>query len=208
MMVAFFVAWLAVIVLAWTLTQRRPEYEPIAVLLSVGFAADAVYPMLALLLRSAYPRAVWASGMLANGLALVWPAALVAAALVVFAGKKPWGAALGWACALAALAIGGPIAGDGSEPHVLTMVQVVASLSAAGIGLVWYRTARRARTAANSAHFALMAIIVTEVVALLGAWRIGPSEHWPVSQALYVVMFGIVGVMQGRFLCSSQPSLS
>jgi hypothetical protein len=208
MMLAFFAVWLAVIVMAWALTQRRPEHKPIAVLLSVGFVADVVYPILALLLHSACPRATWASGMLANGLALVWPAAVVGAALVVFAGKKPWAAGFGWACALAAIAVSCSIAGNDSEPRVLTMIQVMASLSAAGIGITWYRAARKARTAANSAHFVLMAIIVTEVVALLGAWRIGPLEHWPVSQALYVLMFGLVGFMQGRLLCSSQPSLS
>jgi hypothetical protein len=182
MTLAFFAAWLTVIGLAWTLASRRSEHKPIAVLLSVGLAADLLYPVLeATLLGSLRAEHHWATGMVVNALALVWPAAVAWAALVVFARKKPWAAVLGWACALTLLGFARQL-GDGTEPRTLALVQVIASMSAAGMGLVWYGGARATRTPPTSAHFALMTIIVTEVVALFGAWRAGPFEQWPVSQ--------------------------
>jgi len=73
----------------------------------------------------------------------MWPAAIVAAALVVFAGRKPWAALLGWSIVLVMLAVLHPIAGDGSQARVLAVVQSLSIVAAAGVGYAWYRELER-----------------------------------------------------------------
>ena len=208
MMLLFFALWLSVIVLAWMLARKRPEHRAVAVLLSVGFAADIVHP--ALDAMAAPPQAdpvnqwlAWIAGVLGNGLALLWPAALVGAALIVFAGRKPWAAIAGWACALALLVLLHPA----REVHAraFSLVQALAVACAVGIGVSWYR--RKGDRPMTSAHFALAMILSTELVGLLGAWRVGPFEHWPISQVLYLLLFAMLLVSQWRYLWRSpQPS--
>ena len=145
----------------------------------------------------------WIAFVLANGLALLWPAALVGAALVVFAGRRPWAAIAGWACALAVLTVVHPAGAD--QARAFALVQLLAVASAAAVGVTWYR--RREGRPMSSAHFALAMILSTELVSLLGAWRVGPFEHWPISQVLYLVLFAMLIVSQWRYLWSSpQPS--
>jgi hypothetical protein len=214
MMIAFFATLAVAAALAWIVTSRRPEHRPLALLLSVGLAselaqlawnAEVLTPLRASL-GVQMPWTGWAraAGLVADALYFVWPAALVAAALVVFAGRKPWAAVAGWACAVAALAVLHPIAADGSLGRVLTAVQVFSVAVSALLGVAWYR---RTTKPGSSAHYALGMIVTTELVSLLGAWRIGPFEHWPVSQVLYLSLFGMLIVSQGRYLWSSpQPS--
>jgi len=208
MMLLFFALWLAVIVLAWMLARRRPEHRVIAVLLSVGFAVDIVRPVFDGLAAPAdaapsLQRLAWIAGVLAHAVALLWPAALVGAALVVFAGKRPWAAVAGWAGALAMLVIVHPARED--QARAFALVQLLATACAAGLVVAWYR--KRAGRAMSSAHFALAMILSTELVSLLGAWRVGPFEHWPISQALYLLLFAMLIVSQWRYLWSSpQPS--
>jgi hypothetical protein len=208
MMLLFFALWLAVIVLAWMVARRRPEHRAVAVLLSVGFAADIVRPMFDGIAAppDAAPslqRLAWIAGVVAHALALLWPAALVGAAIVVFSGKKPWAAVAGWACALAALVIVHPARED--QARAFALVQLLAVAWAAVLGVGWYR--RRGDGSMSSAHFALAMILSTELVSLLGAWRVGPFEHWPISQVLYILLFVMLIVSQWRYLWSSpQPS--
>ena len=50
-------------------------------------------------------------------------------------------------------------------------------------------------------------IVSTETISLFGAWRVGLFEQWPVSQVLYLTLFGMLILSQGRLLWSSpQPS--
>jgi hypothetical protein len=103
------------------------------------------------------------------------------------------------------------VAGDDGALRTFVACQVASCAVAAGLGFAWYRSARRRGRdgeAPTSAHFALAAVVVTEVVALFGAWRLGPVEHWWVSRALYALMFVLVGLTQGRYLCSPQSSPS
>jgi hypothetical protein len=208
--------WLALVVvtaMAWALASKRREHRPIAVLLSLGLAAEVAQRALSVAvlapLRAALgvdvPWSGWAraAGLLYDAVALTWPAALVGAALVVFAGRRPWAALLGWSFAVAAFAGAHPIAGDGSQARAYTAVQTLAVAIAAGLGLGWIRG--RA-TPATTAQYALAMMVIAELVSLLGAWRVGLFEGWPIAQALYLVMFGVVALVQGRFLWTSPQS--
>jgi hypothetical protein len=209
-----FIVWTVAVSFAWKLTARRPEYRPIAILLTVGIAADMLYlgwsvAVLGPLARSlgvAVPWTGWArvAGVVANALSLVWPASLVATALVMTK-AKPWIAIAGWVLAVLAFVVLHPIAGDGSQEQLLLVVRAAAALATTAIGITWIQ--RPNREPATAADFALALVLTGELLSLLGAWRVGVFEHWYVSQALYLATFGMLIVSQGRYLCSSpQPS--
>ena len=203
------------VVLAWILASRRPEHRPVALLLSIGLVVDAgrhvfdgaVLAPLRDSLGVATPWTGWArvAGFLADAVTLVWPAAILAAVLVVFAGRKPWPALAGWACVVAVLAVAHPIAGDGSQARALALAgHAHAIMASAGIVLAWYR---RTTEPAGSARLALALIVSAEAISLLGAWRVGPFERWPIAQILYLALFGVLVLAQARFLRSPpQPS--
>jgi hypothetical protein len=214
MTIALLLTFAAAVVVAWILASKRPEHRSVALLLSFGLIADAglcvfdaaVLAPLRASLGTATPWTGWAraAGFLADAVTLVWPAAILAAVLVVFAGRKPWPALAGWACVLVVLAVAHPIAGDGSQARALALANTLAIMASAGIVLAWYR---KTTEPAGSARLALALIVSAEAVSLLGAWRVGPFERWPVAQALYLALFGALVLAQGRFLWSSpQPS--
>ena len=122
---------------------------------------------------------------------------------MVFAGRRPRAAVIGWVIAVALFALIHPIAGDGSEARAFTTAHVLSGVGCAALGMTWYRRTLRPAT---SAHFALAMIVTAEVISLLGAWRIGPYEGWLISQVLYLLMLVVVIVVQGRFLWSSPQS--
>ena len=214
MMFALFAMYGMAVMLAWILASKRPEHRPVALLLSLGLTVEVVQLALEVgvlaPLRASLgvevPWTGWASvvGLVAKAVWMIWPAALTATVLVAF-GKKPWAAFIGWACALAFFATAHPIAGDGSEARALAMVEVGFVAVSAAVLIAWYRQPMRPM---NSAQFALTMIVATELVSLLGAWRVGPFEQWPVSQVLYLVLFGVLILTQGRWLWNSpQPSV-
>jgi len=213
MMLSLFALYIGAVVLAWLLTSKRPEHRPVALLLSLGLAVEIVQlalevGVLAPLRTSlgvATPWTGWAevAGLAAKAVWMTWPAALAGTVLVAF-GRKPWLAFVAWACALAAFAVIHPIAGDGSEARALVAVEVLFVAISAGVLVAWYRKPSQPM---NSAQFALTMIVATELVSLLGAWRVGLFAQWPVSQVLYLVLFGVLILTQGRFLWNSpQPS--
>jgi hypothetical protein len=212
MMIALFAMYVGAAVLAWILTAKRPEHRPVALLLSLGLAVEVLQlvlevGVLAPLRASLGVQAPWTGwaavvGLMAKGVWAIWPAALAATVLVAF-GRKPWLAIVGWACTMIVFAVVHPIAGDGSEARVLAVVEVLFVAISAGVLVAWYSKPSRPM---NSAQFALTMIVATELVSLLGAWRVGLFEQWPVSQMLYLVLFGVLILTQGRALWNSpQP---
>lgn len=207
------IALVIVTAMAWALASKRREHRPVAVLFSIGLVGELVlraYDATILAsLREALgidvPWTGWAraAALLSHAIVLTWPAALVAACLVVFARRRPWLAVIGWAVAVAAFAVAHPIAGDGSLARAFTAAQVLSVSVSAALCLMWLR---RRTTPATSAQYALMMVVIAESLSLLGAWRVGLFEAWPISQMAYLFMFGIVALVQGRFLWTPQVS--
>lgn len=207
MIIAIFVVSTAAAALAWVVARRRLEHRPIAMLLSAGLAFNAA--LLALNVAVLAPMrerfgmaAPWtgcarAAGHLADALELAWPASVVATALVVFAGRKPWPAFLGWAALVAAMVATHPTAADGSLGRVLTAAALFSAIVSAGLFVAWYRRPRKPTT---SAHYALAMIVAIELASLVAAWRVGPFEHWDLSQVVYMVLFVALVALQGRLV--------
>jgi hypothetical protein len=207
MIAALFCSWAIALMLAWALTRRRDDYRPIAWLLSVGFGADTLYQLMSMVDYGTDIFGAWGASVAANVLALAWPTALVAAALRVYLCRGPVPALAGAGVALVGLAFGPPQVSARGVPLILTAVQVLAATGAASLASTWYRNAWRERQEPTPAHFILTMVVLTEVVSLLGAWRIGPREHWGVSQVLYLTMLGLVSVVEGGYLCSPKSSM-
>jgi hypothetical protein len=207
------IALVIVTAMAWALAVKRREHRPIAVLFSLGLGGElaiqaydaTVLEPLRAGLGVDVPWTGWAraAALLSHAIVLTWPAALVGAALVVFAGRRPWPAVVGWVLAVALFAVTHPIAGDGTLAAALTAAQAVSVAAAAAVCLTWllWRT-----TPAMSAQYTLLMIVIAESISLLGAWRVDLFGAWPVSQVAYLVMFGSVALVQGRFLWTPQVS--
>jgi hypothetical protein len=215
MMIAYLVMLAATTLLAWVVAERRPEHRPIALLLSAQLAAELALLALAVgvlaplraELGVSVPWTGWArvAGHLADALWLVGSALVVAAALVVFAGRKPWPAFAGWACAVAALVVVHPIAGDGSQGPMLSAAQGLATVVSAGLFVAWRR---RATKPATPAQFCLTMIVANELISLLGAWWAGPFQRWSVTQFSAWLVLGVLVLLQGRSLWTTRLSPS
>jgi len=214
MMLVFFFSLMAVaVVTAWLLASRRPEHRAVAVLLTFGLLADVgthlfdvgVIVPLREALGVQTPWTGWArvAAVVYNALVLAWPTALVATVIHVFTKRAPAIAIVGWALVVAFFSIVHPT--TGSQQLALTLANSLAAFVAAGIVVHSFLNTKKP---ASSAQFALALVSFAEVSSLLGAWRIGPFENWPISQVLYLALFGVLAVAQGRFLWFSQPQPS
>jgi hypothetical protein len=201
--------------LAWVLAQRRPEHRPIALLLSALLATDAAQWAIEVgalaPLRARFGVEVQWTGWarvavhVAEALWLIWPAAVVAASLMVFAGRKPWPALVGWTAFVAGIVIGYPSLRHGNLVPVLVAALVLSLVISVGLFVGWYRRP----APATSAHFSMTMILAIEMTSLFAAWRhVQVIEHWDLSQVLGLVLFGALIVFQGRCLWTTQSTRS
>src|ERR1700722_8153226 len=192
---------------AWFLSTRRQEHRPVAILLTAGLALDIidhVYDLAVIAplrgeLGLQAPWTGWArvAGAMADAIGLLWPAALVGAAFVVFLGKRPWPALVGWAVIVLWLTLAHPMASDGTLARYLAAAESIGAAVAVGIAIQWFV---RTTKAGNSAQLTLAIITLAEVISLLGTWRVGVFQNWMISQALYLMMLVSVIIAQGRIL--------
>jgi hypothetical protein len=202
MLILFVASCATAAVLAWLIATRHPEHRATAALLSTllglqmaVLALDSALlgPLRAELgVHAPWTGWAWAASLLTNALELAWPAAILGTAIVVFARKKPWPAVVAWAAAVVAYAALHPIAGDNSQPHFRATADMLGALSAALLGISWYR--RRA-DAARPAHHVLGMIIVMELLALPETPRVGALQNWPAPPIVYVVVLAVIALM-------------
>jgi hypothetical protein len=200
--------------LAWALARRKPEYRPIAYLLTAGLASDVAQRALRPLLlhwAATLGDATWTgwprvTAHAYQALFMVWPAALAATALVVFLERKPWPVIACYGAVVAGVVVLHPKARDGSLPRVYAAVQMACLLVAVGSAAMWYLSSRRTRGRASTAQAALMFILSVEVPSLAGAWRIGIFANWHLAQIAALIMFIVLITLQGVFLWKSLPS--
>lgn len=200
--------------LAWILARRRAEHHPVAVLLTVGLGADGARQVLRTLYLNAAMQRLGAdvpwtgparlAATLSHALFLAWPAALVGAALVVFLRRRAWPAGAAHLATVAAIVVVHPIAGNGSLARALTAVQLAAVLSSLGCALTWYL--RPTKEPTSTAQAALSLIVGVELTTLGFAWRTGIFAGWHLSQAIYVVMYAVLIILQGGFVWQSSRS--
>jgi len=200
--------------LAWMLARRRAEHRPVAVLLTVGLGADVAQRTLRTFYLGAVTQRLGAdipwtglarlAATFFHALFLAWPAALLGAALVVFLRRGAWPAGAAYAAGIAWIVVVHPIAGNGSLAQALTAAQLAAVLASLGCGLTWYL--RPTTEPTSTAQAALALIIGVELTTLAFAWRTGIFANWHLSQAIYVVMYAVLTILQGGFVWQSSRS--
>lgn len=190
-------------VLAWALSLRRVEHRPIACLLSVYLAADVARHFLTkYAIRPAIksfgdaPWTGWArvAAVVDESLFIAGPLALVGTALVVYLGRKTWPALVAYLALVLYLIITHPMTLDESLPRFYTAVQVASVAIATGCGLTWYL---RVKTPATSAQACLSLAVAVECLSLFFSWRVGVFTKWHLAQAIYLVLFGALTLIQG-----------
>jgi hypothetical protein len=202
MLILFVVSCATAAVLAWMIATRHPEHRATAALLSallglqmavIALDAALLGPLRARLgVHAPWTGWAWAASLLTNALELAWPAAILGTALVVFARQKPWPAVVAWGVAVVAYAARHPLAGDGSQQCFRATADMLGALSAAVLGIFWYR--RRA-AAAMPRHHVLGVIIVMELLALPETPRVGVLQNWPAPPIVYVVVLAVIALM-------------
>jgi hypothetical protein len=217
MTIAMFVALAAAGLLAWVLAERCPEHRPIALLLSALLASDAaqwglevgvIAPCRATL-GVLVPWTGWArvAVHLAEAMWLVWPAGVVAASGVVFAGLKAWPALrpalFGWAAFVVGIAVGYPSARSGNLARVLGAAVALSIIISLKHFAGWYR---RGTPPVTSAHFSLAMILAINVTSLFATWRVGFLQHLDVAQTFYLVLLCAIILLQGRSLWTLQST--
>ncbi len=130
--------------------------------------------------------------LLHNALDLVWPAALLGAALVVFAGRRPWPSAVAWALAVALYAGLHPLASDGSQARFHGLAAMLACVGGGALGARYY--VGRTERAEPAAHV-LSVIVGAELLMIPGTLHVGPFQSWP-PEMIYLVAFGALVLLQ------------
>jgi hypothetical protein len=200
-------------VLAWALAFRRAEHRPVAYLLTIGLATDAARHVLTVFvirpIAVSFGNAPWtgwarAAGVLDESLFMAWPVAIIGASLVVFLKRRVWPAWVTYAALIAWVAIAHPMTLDGSLQRFFTAVQLVSSMIAIGCGLTWYRS--DSKTQSTTAQLALALIAGVELVSIAFAWRVDIFTKWHLAQAVYLVLYATLIIIQGGIVWQNSRS--
>lgn len=186
-------------VLAWALAAGRltrsmwPFYRPIVLLLSLGVFADASRTALRIFVldpaRSAVEPFRGAARVvfhISQALLLSWPAALLAAAFVVFLRRPPWPIAVGWVIAALAFAALYPWLRDGN------LFATYAALSLATCVAIWAIALSRLGEAWIQHHVSLLLITLGEAVANTAYLFGDPIGDWGLARTAHGMAFAAI----------------
>lgn len=196
-------------VLAVLLARRRAEHRPIAVFLVSMAAIDLARLGLAHLVDfAAAPRPHVGLVRLAFHVDelgfLAWPAGLVALALVVFAGRRPWPAAVAWVATWAGLVALYPsdlVRGPG-----LARVYLATFLCSLAVYVAALAQWGAKRAAPNSAHAVLLVLGAVEL-ARLAPFYGSVFERWATyAGPTNVVLYAVLAAVEGGYLWVSSQS--
>jgi hypothetical protein len=214
MIVALYLLSAVATALAWALAQRKAEHRPIAYLLTAGLGADVARRILRTLYLGAEikrlgPDVPWTgwprvAATTSHALFLAWPASLASAALVVFLRRHAWPPFAVYVAAVAAIVVFHPIAGNGSLGRAFTAAQLASVAVSIGCGLTWYLGPSKPPT--STAQTALSLIVGVELTTIAFAWRRGIFTDWHLTQAVYVVLYAVLIIMQGGLVWQSNRS--
>jgi hypothetical protein len=209
--------WMVVVVLsgvatalAWRVARGRPDHRPVAALLTVGFASDlarqALRTAVFLPARERFagaPYTGWTrvAADADNALVLAYPAAIVAVALWVFLRRRPWPVAIGWAVAVAALAVAYPVTRGAVLSRCYLGAELLAIAVTLGAAAMWLWR----REPPTLTHAVALLLGASEAATLV-SFRKGLFTSWTLAQAGYVTLYVILIVLHGGAVCGSSSS--
>ncbi len=188
--------------LAWAVAWRRAEHRPIALLLTLGLVTDVVRRVLHFVLVPGYAAAAggpltgWyrLAGNLATADFLVWPAAVAAAAVVVFLERRPIVVAVVWAAVSAGLAAAYPQVRGAALGRVFLVAELAALLVATGSIVTWVR-----RGLGPEVHHVSIALVVAArlCAVVAGPWKVNLFGAWPLAQVGYAALYAALIIIMG-----------
>jgi hypothetical protein len=189
--------------LGWILGRHRGEHRPVAYLLTIGLATDLARRVLRLAIlapaRAALGDAPYVgSARIAyhfeQALFLAWPAAVVAATILVFHHRRPWPVAALWFAAVVTLAAAYPAVRGAALGRCYLGVEIATVAVSVGAVATWIRQ----RKTPEVHHVSVALVIAAEVVSLLaGPWKTALVGSWPLAQVGYAALFIVLIVLQG-----------
>jgi hypothetical protein len=201
--------------MALALARYRADYGPVArFLLAVSVADLARMGAQRWLIAPAWeaqraagldPAAVPLSGLgrigghIEHAGFLVWSAGVASLALVVLARRKVWPALATYGAAVAVLVATYPlIRGDALRRYYLG-AELFALATALASAVAWWRR-REPPTLPVAAALLISAL---DIAVLFGPYRVGLWTSWAIAQAVYVVLYLVLVVIQGGALWDS-----
>lgn len=188
--------------LAWRLAARRPDYRPVALLLTLGLGIDVARRALGLFVispaRVTFGTAPFvgfarAAGHVDSALFLAWPAGLAALAIFVFSRRRSWAVLAIYVVAVVVLVIAYPLTRGDVLRRAYLAAELAALLIAVGTFLMW---AIRGE-AVTVPHLATMMILSIDLATLLGPWRGNVFTSWPAAQVMYTTLYAALAILQG-----------
>lgn len=189
--------------LAWAVAWRRADHRPVALLLTLGLAADVLRRALYLyVLLPGYqaagsgPLTGWyrVAGNLDAAAFLVWPAAIAGASVRVCLGRRPVLVVAAWAVASAALAACYPVARGASLARVFLVAELAALLVATEAIVTWVRRGH----APGVQHVSVALVVAAELCAVIaGPWKVDLFGAWSLAQLGYAALYVVLIVLQG-----------
>lgn len=196
--------------LAWCVARGRPDHRPVAALLTVGLVSDLLRQALRMVVflpaRERFagaPYTGWTrvAADVDNALVLAYPAAIVAVASWVFLRRRPWPVAVGWAVAVAVLAIAYPVTRGAVLSRCYLGAELIAITVTLGAAAMWLWR----REPPTLTHAVTLLIGASEAATLV-TFRKGLFTSWTLAQAGYITLYVILIGLHGGAVCGSSSS--
>lgn len=216
-MLALHIINAVVVVLAWVCARRHPAHRAVAVVLSVGLAAElARQALLSWVLPPAPPTpeaarplegalrwAIYAD----RALFIAWPAALAACAVRVLAERRVWPVVLGYAGVVVALAVTYPLTRWGVLRLCYLAVDLIAGLVGLAAFITWTRRYWGKRRADVSVTVTAVLVAGHFASIVAGPYRFGLfGSEWSLIQLAYLILFSILILIQAGELWAQRKS--
>lgn len=193
------------VLLGWVATRRRPENQPFAGLLTLGFVSDVILWALHRWvmpppLPDNAPLTGWVriAGDVDTALYVAWPIGIAAVALTTLAQRSMRPALFAYVIVVAGLIIGYPtIRGE-----ILRKVLLGVELASMLVGLASIVAWRSRRTLSTTTALCTSILVVGHFsTVVFGPYRFGLfGEAWVLAQVAYVLIYAVVIVLQASIL--------
>jgi hypothetical protein len=135
---------------------------------------------------------------------LAWPAGVAALTMAVYARRRPWIVGLIWAGLSAAMAYAYPLTRGDVLRRCYLGVQIAALLASAGAITMWAWKRERP----TLPHAVVLCIVVVDFGTLIGPYLGNPFTNWDRAQALYLVLYTGIAIIQGGSLWRTSSASS
>jgi hypothetical protein len=205
-------------VAAVLVARRRADHRPIAAFLVATVVANTTRAALAAYVFGPARADMRAAGLdptqvpftggarlaawVEMGAFLIWPAGIAAMVIAVYLRRRPWLIAVAWALAAFAMGYAYPL----TRGDVLRRCYLAAELAGLAVAVGTIATWFPRRAVPTLPIGVALCIVVVELGSLIGPYLGNPFATWERAQALYLVLYLAIVVLQGGSLWKPSSS--